>query len=77
MCVRVGIRRGGHVTECDTVGELQAAIGSSVVMGSNYFTPESDYCLCGVDWAETMAPTGLREAPGEPFLELIYTDGAS
>ena len=74
MCTEANVVRNGDVTECETVGQLAAALGIGIgeVPMSRLcdFVVEADDCLCSVQW-DKLPARRATDAEGWPFPEYI------
>jgi hypothetical protein len=67
MCTEANVVIGDQMIECETVGQLAAALGVQPVVVSN--DPE-DCCLCNAHW-ESLGARRATDAEGWPFPEYI------
>lgn len=67
MCTDARVVNGTTETDCDTVGQLAAALGVQAATVSN--DPE-DCCLCNAHWA-ALGARRATDAEGWPYPEYI------
>ena len=67
MCTEANVICNGEVTECETVGQLAAALGVATTVVSDD-PPEN--CLCNAKWDE-LGARRATDAEGWPFPEYI------
>lgn len=70
MCSEVHVVTGDQVIECETVGELAAALGVPLSAITRYDNPEAGDCLCSARWDE-LGARRATEDEGFPFPQYV------
>ena len=67
MCTNANVIQNGKVIECETVGQLAAAL---CVTPADVSDDPPDHCLCNARW-ESIGARRATDAEGWPFPEYI------
>ena len=67
MCTEVNVIRAGETIECETVGQLAAALD---LQPADVSADPSDCCLCNARWDE-LGARRTTDGEGWPFPEYI------
>lgn len=71
MCTDARVIERGKATDCETLGELAAALNVHFSTLVDYPDPEKDDCLCNVEWDRVVGCRKATDVEGFPFPEYI------
>lgn len=76
MCTEANVVHDGKVVECETVGQLAAALGLPISAISDIADARPDDCLCNANW-KALGARRATDAEGWPFPEYIIPHGVT